>query len=682
MVLQESPYTVPLFVAAAISGGIGFYIWRRLRGVEAFLGALIMLAGAEWMLALVLEMESSGLAGKMFWSKMQYVGINVLPTAWVLYSLQYTGGPKWLTRRTVFLFSIVPTLVLVLVFTNDYHGLMWAPSELKIHPVSNQLVKTFSYGFVGYLLYSLAVILISTVLFVKILIRWRHLPRLKVASLLFAAFFPWFLSSLYLMELSPSLDTNISSLGIALASLIVGYSLIRLGRASIVPVARETVIENMSDGVMVLDIEGRIVDTNRVIEQLVGHPSSQLIGQPVESVWPEWALQMPNKGGELVIDQNGGKHIYDVRVSPLTDWRDTLVSQVVVLRDITERKKAEDLLNENEEKFRTIFENANDGIVYVDNKGIILDINEKTEDLLGYRREDVVGKLFYDIEFCDPRDLPRVIDVFSRTMATGELVSLMELEMNHADGSKVFVEVSTRLIRNQGETEGLLSILRDITERKQTEEKIKASLKEKEVLLREIHHRVRNNLQIISSLLSLQSSYMTDDQYAEMLKECQNRIRTMALIHERLYRSDNLAKIDFNTYIESLVHELVRSYGVNTDFITVRIDVDKISLGVDAAIPCGLIINELVSNCMKHAFPGGKGEITVALHCSDGKIELIVKDNGIGIPETLDIRNTETLGLRLVTILTEDQLNGTVILLRDGGTEFRIIFREKIGESR
>ncbi len=677
MVWQESPYTVPLFVAAAISGGIGFYIWWRLRGVEAFLGALIMLAGAEWMLALVLEMESSSLAGKMFWSKMQYVGINILPTAWVLYALQYTGGPKWLTRRTVLLFSIVPALVLLLVFTNDYHGFMWVTSELKIHPISNQLIKTFSYGFMGYVVYSFMLILISTVLFVRILIRWRHLPRLQVASLLFAAFFPWLLSSLYLIELSPSLDINISSLGIAFASLIAGYSLIRLGQGGIVPVARETVIENMSDGVMVLDNEGRIVDTNRVIEQLMGHPSSQLIGQPVDRVWPEWALQMPDQGkGELVIDQKGGQHIYDVRVSPLTDWRNTLVSQVVVLRDITERKKAEDLLNENEEKFRTIFENANDGIVYADNKGTILDINERTEDILGYKREKVVGKFFYDIGFCDPKDLPGIIDIFNKTVTTGDSVSLIELEMNHAEGNKVFVEVSTKLIKNQGETEGFLSILRDITERKQIEEKIKASLKEKEVLLREIHHRVRNNLQVISSLLSLQSSYMADDQYVEMLKECQNRIKTMALIHERLYRSDNLARIDFNTYIESLVYELIRSYGVNTDFVTVKIEVDKISLGVDAAIPCGLIINELVSNCVKHAFPDGKGEIIVALHFNDGNTELMVKDNGIGIPDTLDIRNTETLGLRLVTILTEDQLKGSVILTRDEGTEFRIIFRE------
>ena len=151
----------------------------------------------------------------------------------------------------------------------------------------------------------------------------------------------------------------------------------------------------------------------------------------------------------------------------------------------------------------------------------------------------------------------------------------------------------------------------------------------------------------------------------------------MALIHERLYRSDNLANIDFNTYIESLVHELIRSYGVNPDFIAVKIEVDRISLGVDAAIPCGLIINELVSNCVKHAFPHGKGEITVALHFNKGNTELIVKDNGIGIPDSIDIRNTETLGLRLVTILTEDQLNGTLVLLRDEGTEFRITFTEK-----
>ena len=227
------------------------------------------------------------------------------------------------------------------------------------------------------------------------------------------------------------------------------------------------------------------------------------------------------------------------------------------------------------------------------------------------------------------------------------------------------------------EINGMLeSLEQSQVEHKRMEEQIKASLKEKEVLLREIHHRVKNNMQVISSLLRLQSEYIKDKKYIEMLKESQNRIRSMAFIHEKLYQSKDLANIDFNRYIKSLTDDLFRSYGVSTDKIALKMDIESVSLGVDAAIPCGLIINELVSNSLKHAFPGGReGEIKIVLRRTDGKeIELLVSDDGVGIPEDLDFRNTESLGLQLVTGLSEDQLQGKIELNRAKGTEFRIRF--------
>ncbi len=196
-------------------------------------------------------------------------------------------------------------------------------------------------------------------------------------------------------------------------------------------------------------------------------------------------------------------------------------------------------------------------------------------------------------------------------------------------------------------------------------------------ILQEIHHRVKNNIQIISSLLSLQSHYIKDKMYVELLKESQNRIRSMALIHEKLYQSKNLASIDFNEYVETLVHDLIRSYGMNTAKIALTMKVENISLNIDAAVPCGLIINELVSNALTHAFPDGReGEITVTCNLHGDALELVVSDNGVGIPEDLDFKNTDSLGLRLVTILAEDQLNGKITLDRSKGTAFRITFRK------
>jgi PAS domain S-box-containing protein len=215
----------------------------------------------------------------------------------------------------------------------------------------------------------------------------------------------------------------------------------------------------------------------------------------------------------------------------------------------------------------------------------------------------------------------------------------------------------------------------EIAERKRMEEQIKASLEEKEVLLKEIHHRVKNNLQVISSLLYLQSKNLKDKQTLEMFQESHNRVRSMALIHERLYQSQDLARIDFAEYVRSLANYLFRSYGVNTGVIQLKINMDDVSLGIDTAIPCGLIINELVSNSLKHAFPdGGGGKVRIELRADDGQFTLMVSDDGVGLPEDLDFRNAQSLGLQLVNNLSVAQLEGTIELDRCGGTAFRIMF--------
>jgi two-component sensor histidine kinase len=215
----------------------------------------------------------------------------------------------------------------------------------------------------------------------------------------------------------------------------------------------------------------------------------------------------------------------------------------------------------------------------------------------------------------------------------------------------------------------------EIRERARAEEGIKASLKEKEVLLKEIHHRVKNNLQVVSSLLSLQSQTVDSPAALEVLQESQNRIRSMALIHERLYRSENLAQVDFAVYIRDLATFLVRSYRAHLGPIDLNIEAEGVLLGIDTAIPCGLITNELISNALKHAFPNGnRGEIRVKIGADgDRQFTMIVGDNGVGFPPDVDFRNTESLGMQLVNTLV-DQLEGTVELRSDGGTEFTIRF--------
>ncbi len=215
-------------------------------------------------------------------------------------------------------------------------------------------------------------------------------------------------------------------------------------------------------------------------------------------------------------------------------------------------------------------------------------------------------------------------------------------------------------------------------ELKKTNLELKNSLNEKEVLIKEIHHRVKNNLQIVSSLLDLQSKSVDDSKTLYMFKDSQSRVKTMALIHEKLYQSDDLSRIDIAKYITNLSEYLFRSYGVNSSRILLKTSIDKVSLNVDTAVPCGLIINELVSNSLKHSFPDERsGEIKIELHMyKEGEYELLVSDNGVGMPEEMDVQNTEKLGLRLVKTLSLDQLEGSLDFKSDRGVMFKIKFRE------
>jgi two-component sensor histidine kinase len=207
------------------------------------------------------------------------------------------------------------------------------------------------------------------------------------------------------------------------------------------------------------------------------------------------------------------------------------------------------------------------------------------------------------------------------------------------------------------------------------EAQIQAALREKELLLKEIHHRVKNNLQVIYSLLSLQSEYVRDERSLELFRESQNRIKSMALIHQELYKSGDVETVDFAAYVRDLVANLFRSYGVRAPVIRTRIEITDVFLPLQTAIPCGLILNELVANALKYAFPAGQpGEIHIAFHPDPAAgFILIIADNGIGLPTDLDFRNTESLGLRLVVTLTE-QLQGAIERLPESGTAFRITF--------
>ena len=346
-----------------------------------------------------------------------------------------------------------------------------------------------------------------------------------------------------------------------------------------------------------------------------------------------------------------------------------LEAEARYLKDIAASAEA---LRQSKEKFAGIVDSVTDQMIMVDEQFNIVWTNDVAKDLFG---PDLVGKRCYSTyhgrdEVCKPC-------IVKECLENGK-VHQFETDIVVSDGTQMTFLCTAAVAAwdEDGRPKMVVEFLRDRTERKLAEERMRASLREKEVLLQEINHRVKNNMQIISSLLKLQAGYVDDGTYYDMFKESQNRIISMALVHEKLYQSEDLASIDLNEYITHLASALFRSYGADTGNVALNIDVADVVFGVDTAIPCGLIINELVSNSLKYAFPDGKeGEIKIALRFTDrDEIELTVSDNGVSIPDDLDLTNTGSLGLKLVQILT-DQIRGRLEVDRSEGTTFRIRFK-------
>ena len=347
-----------------------------------------------------------------------------------------------------------------------------------------------------------------------------------------------------------------------------------------------------------------------------------------------------------------------------------------ILGNVLGRKRVEQALIVSQERYARAISAGKVGLWEwnIQTNEVYIDSNLKA--MLGYQDEEITNQFSNCLRFMHSDDVGLVKAEINAYLE--ELIPKYEIEhrMLHKNGDAYSFLTRGNVVRNEdGVPAFMAGSSTDITVRKQVENKLKASLKEKEVLLKEIHHRVKNNLQIISSLLRLQSGYIKDKQALEVFQDSQNRVRAMALIHENLYQTNDLAKIDFSEYIRKLTNNLVYCYQVNN--ININTKIEKILLNIDTAIPCGLIINELISNSIKHAFNNSeKGEIYVEfITLQTGKYSLSVGDNGVGAAENISLLKKQSLGLELVWNLVE-QLEGTIVYSSKLGTSFRITFAE------
>jgi PAS domain S-box-containing protein len=334
-------------------------------------------------------------------------------------------------------------------------------------------------------------------------------------------------------------------------------------------------------------------------------------------------------------------------------------------------------IKKSEKHYKLLADNFTDVISISDLEGITRYISPSCYTLSGYLAEELVGRELCD--FIHPEDLDSVNRKLS-SIKDHPFFGKAEFRLLCKDRNYIWVEIASKTILNDdtGKIDEIITITRDISERRKVEEKLRKSLEEKEMLLKEIHHRIKNNLTVISSLLSLQSNYVKDGEAREMFQESQNRARAMALIHERLYQSEDLKNINFGIYIQKLAKELLYNY-TTEDKIKLVLELDQILIDVNTAIPMGLILNELVSNAIKHAFPDGRtGTIRISLEkFQDDYFILEVSDNGIGFSKDLNIGDVESFGLIIVNTLI-NQLEATLEITSDLGTVFRVIFRELI----
>lgn len=334
-------------------------------------------------------------------------------------------------------------------------------------------------------------------------------------------------------------------------------------------------------------------------------------------------------------------------------------------------QKYEKDLETSEKKYRNIFENTGTAMLIAEDDLTISLVNKTFENLLGLKKSDIVGNNW--LELVVPEQRAEIQKYHSIPLEDSTKMSLktydVEIKVNNT--AKYFFATFDFIPRTK---KSLISLI-DITDRKMAETLLKSSLKEKELLLREIHHRVKNSLQIIASLLSLQASEFDDPIIKESYSESENRIHSIALVHEILYNSTDISEISIREYIEALIENILYSYDVDTNSITLDVDVEDHDLGIETSIPLGLIINELVSNSIKHAFKDGTGKINLKLSKLNDTYELILGDNGVGLPKNFDFSNTTTLGILLVNQLV-NQLEGNIEININQGTQYIIHFKE------
>ena len=667
-----SVYAILLLISSIITLYLTFYSWNKRSNPDALYLSFLMLAVSIWTLTGAIEFTSISISTKVFWSQISYLGIVFVGPLWILFTLSYTDYGKWLKNTFIGLLLIIPIIILLLVLTNQWHGLIWTTITPSLSLPGSLLIYGHGLGFYINVAYSYFLMSLGIILLIKCLIQSPKLYQKQVFLILIAAIIPYIANIIYITQMSPVQGLDLTPLAFTITGILVAISIFRFKMLDILPVAYNNLFNKMSSGAIVIDSLKRIVEINQAAEEILKIDKS-LIGtnfeenlQQLNQIFPIIKMESSTK---TEIEINKPENIWlDLQITPLHKQNYQLLGWLIIFRDINPIKLAESSLKRSEKEYRDLVDNALVGVYKADLSGNILFANESIVKMFGYDSKDEIEDLNISSLYKNLNDR----DIILKKLNDAGKLEEYEVEMLKKNGS--ILNILTSASKN-GQT--ISGMTMDITDQRKAQTQIKKSLKVKDMLLKEIHHRVKNNLMVISSLLNLQSRYIKDEASKSIFKDSQNRARSMALIHELLYQSHDLKRINFGTYINKLTNELFRVYVTDPTKIKLNMDINDIMLDINTAIPLGLIVNELVSNSMKHAFPNNKqGKIDIKFNLDNGNYSMIVSDNGIGFPQHYNIENSDSLGLKIVNSLTE-QIDGEIKIEMSEGTKFIINFKEE-----
>jgi len=451
-----------------------------------------------------------------------------------------------------------------------------------------------------------------------------------------------------------------------------------------------TLFDTSLDAILILD-EHRVFDCNESAERLLGIRCEDLCDYELNDFLTEDQLKNRDLKFKLMrrfkLAKEGEDQFFNWRFKRLDGTEfDAELSLIhmelegrslvhTIIRDVTERKKANQLVKRNMQLFSQLFQNSPVGVVMLDKRGRVEDTNTSFERVFGYQLSEIKGKeLDKLITNADQRDEAHQI---SAKTFSGDSFQTESVRINK-NGNEIPVLIGAVPVSFKDEIIAIFGMYVDISERKEAEEQLRQSLKEKEVLLKEIHHRVKNNLAVITGLLELQIENTEDDRARKKLKDSQSRIYSMALVHEQLYQTELFSSLELDEYIQDLSNSIRSTFIDQSTDIEIKLDVDPVELTINQAVPCGQLLNELITNSFKHAFPGRqKGVITITLKESSEEVRLQVSDDGTGIPDDFIDGNGNSLGMTLIQTLVH-QLEGELEVDNAGGTTFIITF-DKIG---